>query len=162
MTCDIDLDEKKPSDPSVRLLVIDDDLIQRTVIARIGAQSGYETVVVDNFKAAETALTAELFDCVTLDLSLGEQSGALLLRTIAESSNNVPVIVISGAEQHVLSATVRLAQGLDLDCSQFSKPLSLQKFRELLIEKKRGAVARRGVNYLNRLLQKSSEQKSPA
>jgi DNA-binding response OmpR family regulator len=132
----------------VRLLVIDDDLIQRKIISKIGAQSGYEVVEAASFDEAEKFLQNQKFDCITLDLSLGKQSGALLLRTIVDSGNMVPVIVISGAEEHVIRTTVSIAQSLKLDCELLTKPLKLTELRKALVTKISGAVARRGNNQL--------------
>ena len=126
-----------------RLLVIDDDMIQRTIISRIGSQAGYKVVGAQSYEAAVDALTAQKFDCITLDLSLGEQSGALLLRTIVDTGNLVPVVVISGAEEHVLATTVKVAQSLGLDSIPFRKPLNLIEVRAALTRKREGATPRR-------------------
>jgi DNA-binding response OmpR family regulator len=135
-----------------RLLVIDDDLIQRKIIAKIGAQAGYEVVAAATFEDAESSLKNQRFDCITLDLSLGKQSGALLLRTIVDSGNNVPVIVISGADEHILQTTVSIAQSLQLEAELLAKPLKLTELRNALVHKKAGAVARRGNNQMTQAL----------
>ena len=67
-----------------KLLVIDDDIIQRTIISKIGAQAGFAVTAVATFSDAAKLLTGSKFDCVTLDLALGSQSGVLLLRTIVD------------------------------------------------------------------------------
>jgi DNA-binding response OmpR family regulator len=134
--------------PAVRLLVIDDDVIQRTIISKVGAQSGYQVDAAATYEEAETLLKGRQYDCITLDLSLGEKSGALLIRTIVDSGNRVPVIVISGADEHVLRTTVGIAHSLDLPCEPQSKPLNLAKLRMALVAKIPAAVARRGNNQL--------------
>lgn len=133
-----------------RLLVIDDDIIQRTVISKIGMQAGFMVEAASSFEEASRRLNTERFDCVTLDLSLGDKSGALLLRTIADGSNRVPVVVISGADEYVLNSTIAIAQSLGLDSKLFAKPLNLVELRNALIGKRQGAVARRGLNQLRR------------
>lgn len=115
-----------------KLLVIDDDLIQRKIIAHLGVQADFDVFEAVSFETAETALKREKFDCITLDLSLGTDSGALLLRTIVQSDNCVPVIVISGAEPHVLRTTMEIAQSLNLKASLIEKPLKLVQLRETL------------------------------
>ena len=125
------------------LLVIDDDMIQRTIISKIGSQAGYKVSNVPSYEAAVEALTANKFDCITLDLSLGEQSGALLLRTIVDTGNLVPVVVISGAEDHVLATTVKVAQSLGLDSIPFRKPLNLIEVRAALITRRGAPLSRR-------------------
>ncbi len=137
---------------AVRLLVIDDDLIQRKIIAKIGAQAGYEVVAAATFEDAESSLKTQRFDCITLDLSLGKQSGALLLRTIVDSGNQVPVIVISGADEHILRTTVNIAQSLQLESELLTKPLKLTELRNALARMKSGAIARRGNNQMTQAL----------
>jgi DNA-binding response OmpR family regulator len=129
-----------------RLLVIDDDVIQRTIISKIGTQSGYETASAASFLEANRLLTEQSFDCVTLDLSLGEQSGVLLLHTMVETNNRVPVIIVSGAEEHILESTGRIARSLGLDAQILKKPLKLAELRESLVHKREGIVATRGIN----------------
>ena len=137
---------------AIRLLVIDDDLIQRKIIAKIGAQAGYEVVAAATFEDAESCLKTQRFDCITLDLALGKQSGALLLRTIVDSGNRVPVIVISGADEHILRTTVNIAQSLQLESELLKKPLKLTELRDALARMKSGAVARRGNNQMTQSL----------
>jgi DNA-binding response OmpR family regulator len=139
-----------------RLLVIDDDLIQRKIISKIGGQAGYEVVSAATFNETEKILKGQKFDCITLDLSLGTQSGALLLRTIVDSGNQVPVIVISGAEEHVLRTTVNIAQSLNLECEMLTKPLNLIELRNALVKKKSSAVARRGNNQLAQVIREAA------
>jgi CheY-like chemotaxis protein len=129
-----------------RLLVIDDDVIQRTIISKIGTQTGYETASAASFREAKRLLSEQQFDCITLDLSLGEQSGVLLLHTMVETNNRVPVIIVSGAEEHILEATMRIARTLGLDSQLLNKPLKLAELRESLVHKREGIVATRGIN----------------
>jgi len=138
----------KPSD-EIRLLVIDDDLVQRKIISKLGAQAGFAVTEASTFEEAEKTLRDQKFDSITLDLSLGSKSGALLLRTIVDSGNCVPVIVISGAEEHVTRTTVTIAQSLNLNAEFLPKPLNLAELRNVLARKRGSAVAARGNAELN-------------
>jgi DNA-binding response OmpR family regulator len=129
-----------------RLLVVDDDVIQRTIISKIGTQAGYEVAGAASFQEAKKLMAEQQFDCVTLDLSLGEQSGVLLLHAMVDTNNRVPVFIISGAEEHILASTLRIARGLALDAQLINKPLKLVELREALTQKRVGIVATRGIN----------------
>jgi CheY-like chemotaxis protein len=129
-----------------QLLVVDDDVIQRTIISRIGTQSGYATASAASFAEAAQLLAQQSFDCVTLDLSLGRDSGVLLLGKIAETSRAAPIIVISGAEEHIQLSTLKIAQSLGLQMQFVTKPLKLAELRAVLMQKHEGLVARRGIN----------------
>ncbi|MCA9887800.1 MAG: response regulator, partial [Anaerolineae bacterium] len=121
------------------LLVIDDDLIQRTIIGKIGQQAGFRVVMAGTFEDAADLLKSRRFDSLTLDLSLGEKSGALLLPIIAHLGYRLPVIVISGVEDHVLRATTEMSRILSIETLPFSKPLNLVKLREALLKQRDNA-----------------------
>ena len=114
------------TDSLARLLVVDDDLVQRKIIAKIGAQAGFQTAEASSFEEAETMLQAEQYDCITLDLSLGPRSGILLLRTMIETKNSVPVIIVSGATEQVLQTTLDVAGRLALDAQN---PTQVLRYR---------------------------------
>lgn len=116
------------------LLVIDDELAQRAIISRIGQQVGYEVVTVATFEDAAHMLQNNTYDCITLDLSLGGNSGTDLLRLIAETGKT-PVIVISGCEERVLNSAVRLANMLGIACVHIQKPLDPTELRNSLSTK---------------------------
>ena len=127
----------------IGLLVIDDDLIQRKIIAKLGRQAGFTVTDVETFEEAERILNERKFDCITLDLSLGEKNGASLLPAIVASSAGTPVIVISGADERIIRSTVAVAQALSLDTELVSKPLNLEGLRYLLLNKYDGALTAR-------------------
>lgn len=78
-----------------RLLVVDDDLVQRTVIGKVGARLGYDTIAASSLEVAAGLLRQERFDVMTLDLSLGEHDGIELLRIAAERTPAAMSIVAS-------------------------------------------------------------------
>jgi EAL domain-containing protein (putative c-di-GMP-specific phosphodiesterase class I)/ActR/RegA family two-component response regulator len=117
-----------------RLLVVEDDLVQRTVIGMIAAKLGYDTVTASSFDVAAELLQRDSFDGMTLDLSLGEHDGVELLRLIAECGlHAMPIVVVSGCEERILNSTQRVADGLGLTMtSSLTKPLNLEKLRAAL------------------------------
>ena len=114
-----------------RLLVVDDDLVQRVLISKIGAKLGYESVVVPSYEAATDLLSREAFDIMALDLSLGERDGVELLRFVAERDlREMSIVIISGCDDRVMKATRRVVAGLKLllgGC--LTKPLDLNRLR---------------------------------
>ncbi|EJN13795.1 response regulator with CheY-like receiver, AAA-type ATPase, and DNA-binding domains, partial [Bradyrhizobium sp. YR681] len=98
-----------------RLLVVDDDLVQRVLISKIGAKLGYDTVVAPSFEAATELLAREAFEIMALDLSLGERDGVELLRFVAERNlQAMSIVIISGCDDRIMKATRRVASGLKL------------------------------------------------
>jgi len=129
-----------------RLLVVDDDLVQRTIIGKLGAKLGYEAVVAPTFEIASELLRTERFDIMTLDLSLGERDGVELLRLIADLKlNAMPIVVISGCEERILNTTKRVGQALDLSLTHcLTKPLHLDNVRDALTAPARDQMAAAG------------------
>jgi EAL domain-containing protein (putative c-di-GMP-specific phosphodiesterase class I) len=114
-----------------RLLVVEDDLVQRTVIGSIGAKLGYDTIIAPTFEIASQMLRNEKFDMMTLDLSLGEHDGVELLRLIAALKlNAMPIVIVSGCEERVRNTIQRVAVALDLSLTtSLAKPLNIDKLR---------------------------------
>lgn len=132
-----------------RLLVVDDDLVQRTIIGKIGAKLGYDTVIASTFEVAAELLQREAFDIMTLDLSLGERDGVELLRLVADRKlHAMPIVIISGCEERILNSTKRVAEGLSLSLTCcLNKPLNIDSLRDALflpgydhVDSKQGAA----------------------
>ena len=126
-----------------RMLVVDDDLVQRTVIGKIGAKTGYDCLTVPSLELAESVLSREAFDVMTVDLSLGERDGIELLRLVADRGlQDMSIVVISGCDGRVLKSTKRVADSLGLSViGTLGKPLDLDELKDLLQLPRRKRVA---------------------
>jgi signal transduction histidine kinase/CheY-like chemotaxis protein/CHASE3 domain sensor protein len=78
-----------------RVLIVEDDEIQRDSIARLLGGDGVQTVGVDKAEAALAHLRENTFDCMVMDLKLPDASGFELLETMAKDERYAfpPVIV---------------------------------------------------------------------
>jgi len=92
-----------------RLLLVEDDPVQRDSIARLLSAEGVQIVTVAGIGEALVELRARTFDCMVLDLSLPDGSGFELLQRMSEEDIYAfpPVIVYTGrsltrAEEHEL------------------------------------------------------------
>jgi CheY-like chemotaxis protein len=81
-----------------RLLVVEDDAVQRDAVTQLLSSEGVEIVAVATVAEAERQLAAGTFDCVVTDLSLPDASGYDLLERMAEDHAYAfpPVIVYTG------------------------------------------------------------------
>lgn len=92
------------SDSAVRrVLIVEDDPVQREAVAKLLASGDVETVGVGTAAECLERLSNETFDCMVLDLTLPDTSGFTLLETLSQDDNPLfpPVIVYTG---HELSA----------------------------------------------------------
>jgi DNA-binding response OmpR family regulator len=122
---------KKDSLP--RLLVIDDSEVHRSIICKIGARAGFEPVEAENCGDVVRLTTLNEFECATLDLSLGERAGTEVLRHFAICDFRAPIIILSGADDHVAQKAQKLGLSLDLHMLEpVPKPVDLAVLREVL------------------------------
>ena len=116
-----------------RILVVDDDPVQGALICGVCRRIGSEAVFAGSYQAAADLIATQTFNCYTLDLSLGDRDGIELLRLIAATGTARRVIVISGCDQRILSATVRMAHAAGIvDAVSLPKPIHLTALREAL------------------------------
>ncbi|MBB4196550.1 hypothetical protein CCR94_15405 [Rhodoblastus sphagnicola] len=131
-----------------RLLVVDDDLIQRRLIAKIAAQAGHEVAQACSVAEAEailaqTCLEQRPFDCVTVDLGLTDGVGADLLHLTAEKCPGARVLIVTGETGHLLDDTLTIAREHEIEIAHiFIKPLDLVGLRDAL-KRERESLARR-------------------
>lgn len=88
-----------PNEPTRRrILVIEDDPTCANSLAQVLKSAGYDIEVACDLSEARRALTRGAPDLITLDLELGEDSGANLLVELRSSPQlrAVPVLLISG------------------------------------------------------------------
>jgi DNA-binding NtrC family response regulator len=77
-----------------RVLIVDDDPVQRRLLENMAAKAGYETVVVDGGEAALQAMRdGPAVDCVVLDLVMPDLDGLGVLSRMRDAALSIPVIV---------------------------------------------------------------------
>lgn len=79
-----------------KILVVDDDPINREFIARIMAHAGFHAVSATDGLEAVNCITADEFDAVVSDVQMPRMGGLELLRNIRECFPWLPVILMSG------------------------------------------------------------------
>ncbi|HEY7799653.1 MAG TPA: response regulator, partial [Hyphomonadaceae bacterium] len=82
-----------------RLLVVEDDPVERMSIRELIHHDDIEMEAVDTGKAALKAIREQEWDCVVLDLKLPDMSGFDVLEKLSEEKRqDVPVVVFTGRE----------------------------------------------------------------
>jgi two-component system, chemotaxis family, chemotaxis protein CheY len=73
------------------------------------------------------------FDCITLDLSLGDHAGAEMLKHLWGMSCNTPIIIISGCDDATCSESEKFAGSLKLNLwESIPKPVNMAGLRDSL------------------------------
>jgi CheY-like chemotaxis protein len=116
-----------------RLLVIDDDHLHRLIICRIAAKAGYLPTEAASYEEAAKLAQEAAFDCITLDLSLGEHAGVEMLRHLWKLGCKTPLIIISGCDPTIAQETAHFARSLKLNIREsVPKPVDLALLRYAL------------------------------
>ena len=92
---------------TTRVLIVDDDPVQRRLLDNMVRKFGHEPAVTDSGEeAARLLASGERFDCVVLDLVMPDLDGLGVLARLREAGNPVPVIVQTahGGIDNVVSA----------------------------------------------------------
>ncbi|HBY20378.1 MAG TPA: hypothetical protein DEG71_05115 [Clostridiales bacterium] len=88
-----------PSGKSVKkLLIIEDDKIQREAIAELVATNEINVHGVSSEEEAKTELRKKIYDAVILDLGLSDGNGLNVCKFIGKLKLNIPVIVYTGRD----------------------------------------------------------------
>jgi EAL domain-containing protein (putative c-di-GMP-specific phosphodiesterase class I)/ActR/RegA family two-component response regulator len=121
-------------EPRPRLLILDDDRLQRLLISQIAQQSGFDVDDAGSLKEARELLRANAYRTAVVDLSLTDGDGVQIFRTIADSAARPGVLLVSGLEERVLEGALRVARQLGLATHGcLRKPLDLFALRRNLL-----------------------------
>jgi signal transduction histidine kinase len=82
----------------LRVLIVDDDEVDRLNVTRALSKSGLPIEWVEATTGAEATelLSGSVFDCVFLDYYLPDQDGLVLLRDLRAAGIKVPLIILTG------------------------------------------------------------------
>jgi signal transduction histidine kinase/DNA-binding response OmpR family regulator/CHASE3 domain sensor protein len=77
-----------------RVLIVEDDAVQRDAVSRLLATGEVETVGVGTAAECLEQLRTQTFDCMVLDLSLPDASGFSLLETLSQADHAYPPVIV--------------------------------------------------------------------
>ena len=128
----------------MRILIAEDDRVLADGLSRSLRAGGYAVDVVDAGDNAESALLAQPYDLLILDLGLPRVSGLEVLRRLRSRKNHVPVLILTAAD-----SVEQRVQGLDLGADDYmAKPFALTE-----LEARVRALTRRATGNTQNLLQ---------
>jgi two-component system OmpR family response regulator len=120
----------------MRILLAEDDSVLADGLTRSLRQSGYATDCVKNGQEADSALSAQEFDLLILDLGLPKMAGLEVLRRLRARNSRLPVLILTAND-----SVDQRVKGLDLGADDFmAKPFALSE-----LEARVRALVRRGV-----------------
>jgi two-component system chemotaxis response regulator CheY len=114
---------------SLQLLIVDDDATQRALIAHAAKHAGHTVTLAKSCAEAIKQIQTARFDCVTLDLMLGDGDGIEVLKAMADAKFAGAVIVISGMNAARRIAARSYARSLGIELQSLPKPVDLAALR---------------------------------
>lgn len=117
--------ERRP----LRLLIVDDDIAQRTLVALAAKQAGHAVTLAQSCSEAIGQIETTRFDCVTLDLLLEDGDGLDVLKAMADAKFKGALIVISGMNAERRIAARSFARSLGIELQSLPKPVDLAALR---------------------------------
>jgi two-component system OmpR family response regulator len=128
----------------MRILVAEDDAALAEGVLQSLRHAGYAVDWVKNGAEAESALVANQFDLLILDLGLPKKSGLDVLKRLRASDSRLPVLILTA-----LDAVSDRVRGLDAGADDYlAKPFDLAE-----LEARVRALVRRGMAGSPTLLQ---------
>jgi two-component system, chemotaxis family, chemotaxis protein CheY len=110
------------------LLVIEDAELHLSILRKIAEQAGFRTTGAHSLAEARQLLRERTFDCITLDLSLGEDSSVEVLRLLSNIKCTAPIIIISASDEETCEATVEIGNFLNsISARQYPSRSTLQR-----------------------------------
>jgi EAL domain-containing protein (putative c-di-GMP-specific phosphodiesterase class I)/ActR/RegA family two-component response regulator len=113
--------------------VVDDEAVQRLVVAGAAARAGFLADSAASLEAAVARVCQTAYDVVVLDLGLRKNDGIELLRRLSESGSDPILIFISAFDVRVRQSAARLAVSLGLRVAgTLGKPMPVDQLIMLL------------------------------
>ena len=127
----------------MRILIAEDDAVLADGLGRSLRAAGYVVDVVVDGAAADSALSAQSFDLLILDLGLPRMAGLEVLRRMRQRQSAVPVLILTAAD-----SVEQRVRGLDLGADDYmAKPFALTE-----LEARVRALTRRAAGGAQNLL----------
>lgn len=119
------------SDKTYNVLVVDDEIINVTLMKRLLVKAGFNVVTCDNGADALEVAKSNRFDCVITDWMMPQIDGIELIRRLRENSNPIPYIIMVTALFTESAKEYALESGAD---DFISKPIDATEFASKVTE----------------------------
>jgi two-component system OmpR family response regulator len=138
--------ENQPK-PQPRLLVIEDETVDRTIIVTIAREAGFAITEAASVAEADQILGRHAFDGITLDLALGTGFGIDVLRGLAKAGSATPIVIVTGSAESASKLASSVGRMLKLRISGvLTKPIDFDRLRAFLEQIKQGAERKTAAN----------------
>jgi CheY-like chemotaxis protein len=132
-----------------RILIVEDVAVHRMIICKVAVKAGFAVSEAESCEEVKRLIKAWDFDCVTLDLALGEQEGTDVMKYFHEIGFRAPIIIVSVSDFAAAQGALNFGRALGLNMLEpVEKPVDLALLREILAAVKIDAGERRHLEAL--------------
>ena len=148
-----------PANTPLRILVVDDDELDRLAFRRHLQQSGIDARTEEASSAADTLdmVRATAFDCIFLDYYIPGADTLKLLRTLRDTLPELPVVIFTGRGDEDIAVELMKSGAADYLPKSSLTPERLASALRHAREVTQAAIARRRAESLLRLLSQAAE-----
>lgn len=102
-------------DDVLKILIVDDDEVDRMAVRRALKRAGLETEAIEAADCATALATLQKqgFDCVFLDFRLPDKDGLTLVREIRQAGIKIPIVVLTGQGDEQIAVDLMKAGASD-------------------------------------------------
>ena len=114
-----------------KILIVDDEADVRVYLETLFQDNGYATITADDGKQAMETVLREAPDLITLDISMPEESGVRMYRTLQEDAelSKIPIIIVTGLSSDFkrFMGHMEKRQKVSAPAGYFEKPIDKQE-----------------------------------
>ena len=140
----------------MKILVIEDDRIVRTLVKHVLENEGHEITVADRADTGERMALEDDFEIIILDLGLPDRSGLEVCKTLRENNITTPILILS-AYQNTDTKIAGLNTGAD---DYLTKPFNVNELRARLGVAERTLALQSRLNRVTRALSREAARDS--
>ena len=126
-----------------KLMIVDDDVEMRTLLAEYFRRLGFEVAEKENAALALQAVTTDRFDCFILDVAMPEMSGIELLKKLRERGIDTPTLFLT-AHDLLDDRVAGFEAGADDYLAKPFSPRELEYRIEALLRRSQGIAKQDG------------------
>ena len=125
------------SQETSKILVVDDDVRLRSLLARYLVEQGYQVRTAADSEQMDRLMVRENFHLMVLDLMLPGEDGLSICSRLRRQENNIPIVMLTAKGDEV-DRIIGLELGAD---DYLPKPLDIRKLRQVIRHYIEGASA---------------------
>ncbi len=95
-----------------KILIVEDDITLRSELSNLLSNSGYEVLILTDFKNSKEEIVKINPDLILLDINIPYLNGEALLKSLRDDNKNIPVIMLTSSNK-TIDEVLSISYGAD-------------------------------------------------